>query len=90
MKIFTTYDKVDIYKGDKYFTMRPECFKMDDEYIKKFPLVIQKRLRLYPDRILPKHRIAGPYINPKAHEQTGEILYFSTREAAENYINQNI
>jgi len=39
--------------------------------------------------VIPANTIAGPYINPKANEPTGDILYFSTRETAEQYIKQH-
>lgn len=38
---------------------------------------------------IPANSIVGPYINPKADEPTGDILYFSTREAAEQYAKEH-
>ncbi len=33
--------------------------------------------------------MCGPYINPKAHEPTGEIEHFYKKENAVEFINQN-
>lgn len=71
-KIFTTEDSVDIYPGDKYFTVK----------VREYPT--PKGLKE-----APMWSIAGPYVNPNAHEQTGDIKYFSTREAAEKYVSEN-
>lgn len=62
--LFTTEDGVDIFKGNKYFTVGIKNVK-----------------HLF--------KIVGPYVNPKATEPTGDILYFSTKEAAEEYILMN-
>ena len=37
----------------------------------------------------PLWSIAGPYINPKWYEQSGYIKYFSTKDAAKKYIQEN-
>lgn len=59
--IFTTYDGIEIFKGDKYFTLNITETKV------------------------PLFSIAGPYINPEAHNPTGDILYFSTWKAASEF-----
>lgn len=38
---------------------------------------------------IPANSIVGPYINPMANKPTGDILYFSTREAAEQYAKEH-
>jgi len=73
-KIFTTADGVDIYKGDKYFTVNLVEHDISD----KIRSMFKHKL---PDK-QPAGTIAGPYINRKAHEQTDSLKYFAYRENA--------
>lgn len=69
----TTHDGVDIKYGEKFFTLNPR------------PLAS----RFSKGRVIPANSIAGPYFNPKANQPTGEIINFSTREAAEQYAKEH-
>jgi len=85
-KIFTTEDGIDIYKGDRYYTMRVVEGIIPDYVLNCFkPKMRENILRKNPEKIAKAWGIVGPYINPKAHEQTGDIKYFSTKEAAQEY-----
>ena len=74
-KIFTTEDGVDIYPGDRYFSVKVKEYPQHPVHQNKKPI--------------PLWSIAGPYINPEAHNPTGDIKYFSTRESAEEFVEQN-
>jgi len=47
------------------------------------------RVKEYKTTKSPLWSMCGPYINPKAHEPTGEIEYFYKKENAIEFINQN-
>ena len=73
-KIFTTDDMVDIFEGEKYFSVNIEGYKSR-----------------FSDSFIPPFQIVGPYINPKASfKDSGIIRYFSTREAAREWIENNM
>lgn len=65
----TTHDGVAIKRGEHFFSLNPK------------PLTS----RLIKGYIIPANSIVGPYINPMANTPTGDLLFFSTREAAEQY-----
>lgn len=69
----TTHDGVAIKQGERFFSLNPK------------PLPS----RLIKGYTIPANSIVGPYINPKADEPTGDVLYFSTREAAEQYAKEH-
>lgn len=90
IKLFTTEDGIDIFNGDKYYTLNINNSIIDDKFLSMFSEKQRKIiLKKYHNKVIPKNRIAGPYINPKATEQTDDIKYFSTKEAAEEFINKN-
>lgn len=73
-KIFTTEDMIDIFPGEKYFSVNTEGYKSQ-----------------FSDSFIPPFQIVGPYINPKAAiKDSGIIRYFSTREAAQDWIRNNM
>lgn len=76
--LFTTEDGVDIYENDRYYSI---AIKDHDLHPK-----IKKLFNINKPTLW---KIAGPYINPKATEPTSDVLYFSTKEAAEEYILMN-
>lgn len=69
-KLFTTHDNVDIFKGDKYFTVN---------------LQEQQIVYKGKTNIVPKLSIVGPYINRQALNPTGDILYFSSWDNAYDF-----
>jgi len=73
--IFTTKDGYNITKGVKYYSVK----------IKEYP----KHAIFKNRKQTPLWSMCGPYINPKAHESTGDIEYFYKKENAEEFINQN-
>ena len=80
-KIFTTEDGIDIYKGDKYFTVN--LVEHD---------IPNKVRKLFKHKLPEKQSagtIAGPYTNPKANEQTGTLKYFAKKENAEKFVEEN-
>ena len=74
--IFTTKDGYDITEGVQYYSVK----------VKEYPLheFFKKKGR----KPTPLWGICGPYINPKAHEQNGDIAYFYRKENAIEFINQ--
>jgi hypothetical protein len=62
--LFTTEDGVEMFKGDKYYSVGIKNVK----YL---------------------WHIAGPYINPEVTNPTGDLIHFSTKEAAEKYVLMN-
>ena len=79
--LFTTEDGVDIFEGDKYYTVNTVEHPIREETIKFF----KERF----NRDIPKTQsagtIAGPYINPKATEPDGTIKYFFHKQNAVNF-----
>ncbi len=72
--IFTTKDGYDITEGMKYYSVKVREYE------------------IHPDlgfKPAPLWSMCGPYINPKAHEPTGDIEYFYKKENAIEFINQN-
>ncbi len=68
-----THDNVEIKHGELFFSLNPR------------PL----RSRFIKGLVIPANTIVGPYINPKADTPSGDLIFFSTREAAEQYSNEN-
>ena len=81
-KLFTTEDGVDIYKGDKYFTVNLVPNKVRDD-IRKF---FMDKFKQEVPETHPAGTIAGPYVNPKWNEPTGTLKYFKKRSNAENFV----
>ena len=72
--IFTTKDGYGITEGIKYYSVK----------VKEFP----KHAIFKNRKQTPLWGMCGPYINPKAHEPTGDIEYFYKKENAVEFINQ--
>jgi len=77
-KLFTTEDGIDIYKGDKYYTVNLVEHDIPEKIRRIFKLKIKYKQ--------PAGTIAGPYINPKWNEPTGTLKYFAKKENAENFV----
>lgn len=72
--LFTTEDGFEIREKDKYFSVKIREYPRHPVFKGKKPV--------------PLYSIAGPYINPKATEPTGDILYFFKKENAEKYVSR--
>lgn len=70
-KLFTTNDSVDIFEGDKYFTVNINEHKISSKD---------------KTHVVPKLSIVGPYINRQALNPTGDILYFSSWDKASDFV----
>ena len=75
--IFKTQDGYNITKGMKYYSVKVKEYPQHSFFKKK------------GRQPTPLWGICGPYINSKAHEQTGDIEYFYKKENAVEFINQN-
>jgi len=77
-KLFTTEDGIDIYKGDKYYTVNLHEHEISDRVRRVFKHKLPN--------VQPAGTIAGPYINPKWYEPTGTLKYFGERKNAEIFV----
>ena len=76
--IFTTKDGYDITEGQKYYSVKIKEYETH-------PAI--KKLKSFKKP--PLWSMCGPYINPGAHNPTGDIEYFYKKENAVEFINQN-
>ena len=76
--IFTTKDGHDITEGMKYYSVKVKEYETHSAI---------KKLKGF--KTSPLWSMCGPYINPKAHEPTGDIEHFYKMENAIEFINQN-
>lgn len=76
--IFTTMDGYDITKGMKYYSVKVREYETHPAIKQAFNRIDEP----------PLWSMCGPYISPKAHEQTGDIAYFYKKENAIKFINQ--
>jgi len=76
--IFTTKDDYDIMEGVKYYSVKVREYETH-------PAI--KKLKNFKEP--PLWSMCGPYINPEAHNPTGDIEYFYKKENAIEFINQN-
>ena len=76
--IFTTKDEYDITEGMKYYSVKVKEYETH-------PAI--KKLKGFKKP--PLWSMCGPYINPEAHNPTGDIEYFYKKENAIEFINQN-
>ena len=80
-KLFTTEDGVDIYRGDKYYSVSTEDYKTHPGLITFF----KEKYNLDLPKMQHAGTIAGPYINSKATEPDSVLKYFYHKENAENF-----
>jgi hypothetical protein len=86
VKLFTTEDGIDIYKGDKYYTVNVVEHKVREDIRNFF-------MRWFKHEVPETHpagTIAGPYINPKWNEPGGTLKYFGKRSNAEKFVAENL
>ena len=76
--IFTTKDEYDITEGMKYYSVKVKEYETHPDI---------KKLKGFKEP--PLWSMCGPYINPEAHNPTGDIEYFYKKENAIEFINQN-
>ena len=76
--IFTTKDGYDITEKMKYYSVKVKEYETH-------PAI--KKLKCFKEP--PLWSMCGPYINPGAHNPTGDIEYFYKKENAVEFINQN-
>ena len=79
--LFTTEDGVDIYDGDKYYTVNAKTHSTHIGLISFF----KEKFNIDLPPIQHAGSIAGPYINRKWYEQDESLKYFFHRENAENF-----
>jgi hypothetical protein len=72
--LFITEDGYEITEKDKYFSVKVKEYPQHPLFKNKKPS--------------PLYSIVGPYRNPKATEQSGDILYFYKRENAEKFVSE--
>lgn len=79
--LFTTEDGVDIFEGDKYYSVNAETHATHVGLIFFF----KKKYNVDLPSMQHAGSIAGPYINRKWNEQDGSLKYFFHKENAEKY-----
>ena len=79
--LFTTEDGVDIFEGDKYYTVNVKSYPTHEGLILFFKEKFNKNL----PSMQHAGSIAGPYINRKWNEQDGSLKYFFYKENAVNF-----
>lgn len=79
--LFVTEDGVNIYQGDKYYTLAVKEHETHEGMRRFFKDKFNTDIPLTK----PAGSIVGPYINPKWDENSGILKYFAKRENAEKY-----